>query len=161
MAVTYPSHPCSSPPQDDDAHDDSGNGPSTNRERSQTVKGDKGEGSSTQTYHVHAPPPPFSARLCATAVRRSDRKIMTHMHGDIGNGPSNFKPRAVTDGEGRKRGEKQYIRTLLSPSPPACAPPLSGARKAVTASDTSMPVCAQINNKDMGGRGYFPLDKKL
>ena len=32
--------------QDNDAHDDSGNGPS-NRERAQTVKGEKGESSST------------------------------------------------------------------------------------------------------------------
>ena len=44
----------------------------------------------------------------------------------------------------------------ICPRPPVCAPPLSGARKAVTTSDTSMSVCTQTNNRDMGGRGYFP-----
>ena len=113
MAVTYPSHPCSSPPQDDDAHDDSGNGPSTNRERSQTVKGDKGEGSSTQTYHVHAPPPPFSARLCATAVRRSDRKIMTHMAtSEMVLQTSNRERSQTVKGE---KGERSSTFALFSP----------------------------------------------
>ena len=73
--------------------------------------------------------------------------------------PKHLKLRVGTDGEGRKRGGQQCAidctHTLLPPSPPACAPPLSGALS-VCGSDTSMSVCAQTNNKDMGGRGYFP-----
>ena len=58
-------------------------------------------------------------------------------------------------GEGSST-QDHYVHTLLPPSPPACATPLSGALS-VCGSGTSMSVSAQTNNnKDMGGRGYFP-----
>ena len=58
--------------KDNDAHGDSGNGPS-NRERSQTVKGEKGR----EVVHSHSAPP-VSARLCTTAVRRVSRQRSNH-----------------------------------------------------------------------------------
>ena len=46
----------------------------SNSERTQTVKGGKGEAAIRRTLHSHSAPP-VSARLCIAAVRRSDRAI--------------------------------------------------------------------------------------
>ena len=50
--------------------------------------------------------------------------------------PKHHGQRTNTGGEGQKRGEQQYsincIHTLLPPTPPACAPSLSGARSATS-----------------------------
>ena len=35
------------------------------------MKGGEGEGSSTQTYYAHTPPPPSAARLCTAAVSQA------------------------------------------------------------------------------------------
>ena len=46
----------------------------SNSERTQTVKGGKGEAAIRRTLHSHSAPP-VSARLCIAAVRCSDRAI--------------------------------------------------------------------------------------
>ena len=82
-----------------------------------------------------------------------------------------------TDGEGRKGGEKQYAeqsrggsvytavtyppRTMYTLCSPRLCPPVHHRRQALSrrtadSSGTSMSVCTQTNNRDMGGRGYFP-----
>ena len=69
--------------------------------------------------------------------------------------PKHLKSRVGTDGEGRKRGEKQSLCS------PRLCPPVHHRRQALSrrtadSSGTSMSVCTQTNNRDMGGRGYFP-----
>ena len=83
---------------------------------------------------------------------------------------SNSEQAQAVKGGGVGGSSTQLNTFTLCPRPPVCAPPLSGAwaqTVTVTSNDTSVSVCgggtgmsacAQTNNRDMGGRGYFRRD---
>ena len=122
---------------------------------------------STATYQRDNQPKQQQHQRERERARESESESESERESGSERATSNSEQAQAVKGGGVGGSSTQHT---LCPRPPVCAPPLSGAwaqTVTVTSNDTSVSVCgggtgmsacAQTNNRDMGGRGYFRRD---